>query len=167
MAIYVSKIHNSWHIQFRSDLFSHPSIITINVITDQDTFLMINVYNPSDCTSLSPLIHAKLPHHKVIVSGDFNLYHPLWSKPSHASKISDNSELLVDSISSKGFLPLNLPGVETFFWKDYSSVLDLTWIFTPISPHISDFEVNFPMFAGSDHNPLFNLLIRLALAIVI
>ena len=57
-------------------------------------------------------------------------------------------------MSSKGFLPLDLPGMETFFQKDYSSILDLTWISTPIAPHISDFKVNFPMFAGSDHYPL-------------
>ena len=154
VAIYVPKTHNSWHVQSCSDLFAHPSIMAIDVITEQDTFLVINVYNPSDCSTLGPLIHSVLPHHKVIISGDFNLHHPLWSKPSHASKISNNSELLVDSISSKGFLPLNLPGVETFFRKDYSSVLDLTWISTPIAPHVSDFEVKFPMFAGLDHYPL-------------
>ena len=154
VAIYVPKTRNSWHVQSRSDLFAHPSIMAIDVITEQDTFLVINIYNPSDCSALGPLIHSVLPHRKVIISGDFNLHHPLWSKPSHTSKISDNSELLVDSMSSKGFLPLNLPGVKTFFQKDYSSVLDLTWISTPIAPHISDFEVNFPMFAGSDHYPL-------------
>ena len=154
VAIYVPKTRNSWHVQSRSDLFAHPSIMAIDVITKQDTFLVINMYNPSDCSALGFLIHAILPHRKVIISGDFNLHHPLWSKPSHTSKISDNSELLVDSMSSKGFLPLNLPGMETFFRKDYSSVLDLTWISTPIAPHVSDFEVNFPMFAGSDHYPL-------------
>ena len=154
IAIYVPKTRNSWHVQSRSDLFSHPSIIAVDIITEHDTFLVVNVYNSSDCSALGPIIHADFPFPKVIIAGDFNLHHPLWSKPSHATKISNESELLVDSLSLKGFLPLNSPGIETFIRKDYTSVLDLVWISTPVAPHISDFMVNFPMFAGADHFPL-------------
>jgi hypothetical protein len=57
-------------------------------------------------------------------------------------------------MSLKGFLPLNSPGIETFFRKDYSSVLDLVWISSSMSAHISDFKVNHPMHSGSDHYPL-------------
>jgi ribonuclease HI len=155
VAIYVPKSRNGWQIQVRSDLFSHPSIIAVDIITGLDTFLLINVYNPADCSSLGPIIHFEPNRNiKCLIAGDFNLHHPLWSKHEHYVKFSEESELLVDSMSLKGFLPLNSPGIETFFRKDYSSVLDLVWISSSMSAHISDFKVNHPMHSGSDHYPL-------------
>ena len=60
----------------------------------------------------------------------------------------------MDALSLKNFFLMNCPGIETFFRKDYSSVLDLVWASFPLSPHLSDFLVNRPMHCGSDHYPL-------------
>jgi len=87
VAIYVPKIRNSWQVQARHELYPHPSILTIDIITQHNTFLVINVYNPSDDSSLGPIIHSTFPpSSKVIISGDFNLHHPLWSMDSHDLK---------------------------------------------------------------------------------
>ena len=71
VAIYVPKTRNSWHVQSRSDLFSHPSIITIDIITEHDTFLMVNVYNPSDCSALVPtslFLKSSLPVTSIFIT---------------------------------------------------------------------------------------------------
>ena len=155
VAIYVPKQRNQWHIQICHDLFTHPSIIALDVITRDNTFLLINVYNPSNNSSLGHIVNFQQPpHSKTLIVGDFNLHHPLWSKDIHAIKISPESELLVDSLSSQRFLPLNSPRIETFSRKDYSSILDLLWCSHSLSPHLTDFKVNFPIHTGSDHYPL-------------
>ena len=155
VAIYVPKARSLWQVQARSDLFSNPSILAIDVITEQESFLVINVYNPSDNSVLPYIIHTDFPcRSKVVIAGDFNLHHPSWSRSIHHTKISEESELLVDSMSSKGFLTLNSPGIETFFRKDYTSVLDLVWISASISTLVTDFKVNHPMHSGGDHYPI-------------
>ena len=155
VAIYVPKSHPSWTIEVRTDLISHPSILLVDITTLDNTFHITNVYNPSDCSSLPPLVNIPFPdNHKSIIAGDFNLHHPLWSRADHHTKISPESEQLVDALSLKNFFPVNCPGVETFFREDYSSVLDLVWASFPVSPYLSNFLVNRPMHCGSDHYPL-------------
>ena len=155
VAIYIPKSHPGWKLEVRTDLISHPSILVVDISSSDDVFHITNVYNLSDCSSLPPLVHIPFPaNHKSIITGNFNLHHPLWSRTDHQTKISPESEQLVDSLSLKDFFPMNCPGVETFFRKDYSLVLDLVWSSFPISPHLSDFLVNRPMHCGSDHYPL-------------
>lgn len=155
IAIYVAKSRPSFQIQSRTDLFNHPSIIALKVISGHETFLLINIYNPSDCSSLGPIINTDLSSFpKTFITRDFNFHHPLWSKPSHNFKFSENSEFLVDSLSDKNFVPLNKLGAITFFWKDYTSVLDLSWSSLNATAHVTDFKVNYAMFTGSNHYPI-------------
>ena len=155
VAIYIPKTHPSWSLKVQTDLISHPSILLVDISTLDNIFHILNIHNPSDCLSLPPLIHIPFPDgHKSIIAGDFNLHHPLWSQEHHHTKISPESELLVDALSLKNLFPMNYLGIKTFFRKDYSSVLDLVWTSFPISPHLSDFLVNQPMHCGSDHYPL-------------
>ena len=61
VAIYVPKSRSSWQVQARSDLFSNPSILAIDVITKHKSFLVINVYNPSDNSILPYIVHSDFP----------------------------------------------------------------------------------------------------------
>jgi hypothetical protein len=96
VAIYVPKSRTGWQIQVRSDLFSHPSIVAADIITRLDTFLLINIYNPADCSSLGPIVHFEPNRNvKCLITGDFNLHHPLWSKHDHYGKFPKNQSSLL------------------------------------------------------------------------
>ena len=43
VAIYVTRKHVGWRTQLRTDLFAHPSILAIEVVTERDTFTLVNV----------------------------------------------------------------------------------------------------------------------------
>ena len=155
ITIYIPKSHPLWKLEVHTDLMSHPSILLVDISTLDDIFCIINIYNPSDCSLFPPLVHIPFPpKHKSIIAGDFNLHHLFWSHPDYQSKISSESEQLMDTLSIKDFFPMNCPGVKTFFRKDYSLVLDFVWSSFPLSSHLSDFLVNCPMHCGSDHYPL-------------
>ena len=56
--------------------------------------------------------------------------------------------------SEKGLDLLNTKGQETFFRKQYTSVLDLLWVSTTASARVTDFRVSYNLFAGGNHFPL-------------
>ena len=91
---------------------------------------------------------------EVVVTGDFNLHHPLWSKEEHDNKLSENSENFVTWMVNKGFSLFNKKGTSTFFRKDYQSVLDLTWASVKASSRIFDFTIAYHLHTGSDHYPI-------------
>ena len=117
VAAYFPKSHPGWNIQPRSDIISHPSILLLEITFQSHTLYAINVYNPSDSSTLIPLYSAlsKLHNHETIVTGDFNLHHPLWSKEEHDHKISSESENLTTWMTNKGFSLINEKGIITFF----------------------------------------------------
>jgi len=84
---YVKKNHQGWNITHRADLISHPSIMILQVMTDEEYSLVINLYNPSD-NSVAPLLPTiNLPSDaKIVITGDFNLHHPDWSPDSKNEK---------------------------------------------------------------------------------
>ena len=86
-----SKNIPGWTIQPRSDLVSHPSILLLEITFQSHTLYAINIYNPSDSSALIPLysVLSTLYNAEVIVTGDFNLHHPLWSKDEHDNKLTD------------------------------------------------------------------------------
>ena len=43
VAFYVPKSRTSWHVQVQSNLFTHPSIIVLDIITETKSFLVIKV----------------------------------------------------------------------------------------------------------------------------
>lgn len=155
VAIYMTRRHMGWRTQLRSNLFSHPSILAVDVVTERDVFMIVNIYNPSDSSSLPPLFHQQdiLSATKTVLAGDFNLHHPLWSIPGHEHKTSPSSEALAEWCALKGFHMHNTPGAGTFFRKDYESVLDLLWSAHLSTPHISCYRIRHDLHVGADHYP--------------
>ena len=109
VAAYFPKHHPGWTIQPRSDLISHPSILLLEITFQSHTLYAINIYNPSDASALIPLysVLSPLQNAEVIVTGDFNLHHPLWAKEEHDNKLTENSENFVTWMVNKGFTLFN------------------------------------------------------------
>ena len=156
VAAYFPKHHPGWTIQPRSDLISHPSILLLEITFRSHTLYMINIYNPSDASALIPLysILSPLQNAEVIVTGDFNLHHPLWSKEERDNKLTENSENFVTWMVNKGFTLFNKKGTSTFFRKDYQSTLNLTWALVKASSRIFNFNITYHLHTGSDHYPI-------------
>ena len=156
VSAYFPESHPGWTIQPRSDLISHPSILILEITFQSHTLFVLNIYNPSDSSSLIPLYStlSKLHNCEVIVSGDFNLHHPLWSREEHETKITNEAENLVTWLVNKGYSLINEKGIPTFFQKDYQSVLDLLWASIKASARILEHAIAYHLHTGSDHYPV-------------
>lgn len=159
---YVRKNHEGWNVTMRPDLISHPSIQVIQVITDKEDALFINLYNPSD-NSVAPLLsQIDLPSDsKIMITGDFNLHHADWSKEGQQCQAKAGA--LVDWMRANDFNLLNRPGEITWFRSASTnnpnrshqhSVLDLTWSSTNALNSIADWGVRKDLHNGSDHLPI-------------
>jgi len=150
---YVRNSRTGITVSPRPDLCNSPSILIVELHDANGILFVINVYNPKDSSTLIPLLSLPILHtHSCIISGDFNLHHPMWSLDSADAKSSPSADILIDSLSQAGFSLLNQKGMATFFRKEYKSVLDLTWT----SPHVPvhDWEVAYHRHTGSDHYPI-------------
>ena len=120
ISTYVPKRHNGWSFQPRSNLLAHPSIQTTEIYNDIGTHIFIvNMYNPSDSSSLVPLMDLldQLSHLKVVISGDFNLHHPTWSMSHHEHKTNKTAHLLLEHMTLKGYHLANRKDLPTYFKK--------------------------------------------------
>ena len=160
MVTYARKNHQGWNVTMRSNLISHPSIQAIQVLTDEDIVLFINLYNPSD-NSVAPLLTTiDLPSNAMImITGDFNLHHSDWAKEGTVTQ--SKAQPVVDWMRANDFNLLNRPGEITWFrepsnpnFRKQSSVLDLTWASSNALPHISSWGVREDLHIGSDHLPI-------------
>ncbi|KAL1700382.1 hypothetical protein EV121DRAFT_283435 [Schizophyllum commune] len=124
-------------ITLRSDIVSHRDIMVLDVAQGNDITTIVHIYNdrrlPVTQQASYLLRGLALPtRHPVLILGDFNLDHPLWStEPSRTSAGADD---LVDWMSDNGFTLLNKKGAPTHFPRRTSatpSVLDLTFVNGP------------------------------------
>ena len=156
VSTYVPKRQDGWSFQPRSDLLAHPSIQTTEIYNNTRTHIfVVNIYNPSDSSSLVPLMDLldQLSHLKVLVSGDFNLHHPAWSMTWHEHKTQEMSHLFMERMTAKGYHLANRKDVPTYFKKDYSSTLDLLWTSSLLTPHLTNYRVAPDLHVGLDHYP--------------
>jgi len=125
----------------------------LQIMTDEEYSLIINLYNPSD-NSVAPLLSTiDLPSDaKIIITGDFNLHHPDWSPDSKNEKTG--SENLVNWMRTNDFTLLNRPGEMTWFRGSQSSTLDLTWASNNSLNNISYWGIREDLHTGSDHLPV-------------
>jgi len=150
---YVRKSRTDLRFSPRPDLCDSPSVMVLEVQHANGSLFVVNIYNPIDSASLIPLLALPiLGSQPCIISGDFNLHHPLWSLDSMDRKSSTTSDILVDTLSQHNFTLLNQKGLTTYFRKEYQSVLDLTW--TSAHVPVSDWEVSYHRHTGSDHYPI-------------
>lgn len=92
---------------------------------------IFNVYNEVVTDILSDLEEAIGEidsDHELIVLGDFNLHHPLWSiMHCHANRGIPAAQLLLIIIKDSNLQPLTVLGTPTHRWKDGEITIDLTF----------------------------------------
>ena len=96
----------------------------------------------------------------TIITGDFNLHHPLWSVEDPAPRSSGKASDFVDWLETNSFHLCNSPGEITFQrpLKNslQSSVLDLTWVNDAAIAigALKDWTVSPDLHTASDHLPI-------------
>ena len=149
---YVRKKHHGWNITLRADLIRHPSIMILHVSTGTEDLLIVNLYNPSD-NSVAPLLSAiNFPDIPTIITGDFNLHHPMWKRKE--TKADPIAQPLVNWLTTYQYTLLNNTGEITWQRGKLSSVLDLTWANQDAFPLIQHWGVREDLHTGSDHLPI-------------
>jgi Endonuclease-reverse transcriptase len=140
----------------RPDIISSEDVQCLEVASclNQDMLLIINVYNDpllvnnGALTRILPFrLSTQIP---IIMAGDFNLHHLLWSAEGMAT--SPQAEDFTDWINDNGFVLFNCPAEFTFFhWNAaYSpTVIDLT--FANVGSLIRGWDIPTAKQVGSDH----------------
>ena len=146
-------------VTLRSDIAQSPNLQVIDVTQHgSDTVTIVNIYNHPGLKRESPaykLRYLNLPDDRpVILTGDWNLHHPLWSA-RHSSSSEITAEV-VDWLTEEGYSILNEKGVPT--WSPHaqnceSSTLDLTFTNThaTAADTAKEWAINTDDTFGSDH----------------
>ena len=145
-------IPHSFSFLQRTDLIEHLDIVVLEVRSPSLNLLLVNVYNGEDCDALQTLTSTSFPDLPIIITGDFNLHHPIWSSPD--TQESTNASLLVDWMETNNFALINPPEQITFERGFQQSVLDLTWANQAALPLITDWTIHSNAMFGSDHLPV-------------
>ena len=123
-------------ITLRSDIIEDRDIQILEISqTDQPTTIIINVYNDTprgDQCILYKLrdIYHSLPAHPTLITGDFNLHHPTWSRDDRALEQDQISTTVADWLSENNFSLLNKRGEITHLARhagERPSVIDLSF----------------------------------------
>ncbi|KZT04116.1 uncharacterized protein LAESUDRAFT_761248 [Laetiporus sulphureus 93-53] len=84
---------NTYHISMRTDLVSDPDVVVLHFVSRSDPthdFFVVNCYNEGSRAQhrvLPTLYDIPFPPRaNLLVTGDFNLHHPLWSWTGRASR---------------------------------------------------------------------------------
>jgi ribonuclease HI len=147
-----------------------PSTWSVSHITSDITSLEIinpnshskirifNVYNEAGTSAISDLEEAiaKLdPQEELLVLGDFNLHHPLWSTTHrHASRGMPAAQPLLTIIEEFQLQLLTVPGTTTHRWKQGESTIDLTFASADLAARTIYCKVDTSLDHDSDHLPI-------------
>ena len=141
------------------------SYITKDIITLEITnpalhnkLRIINVYNEVVTNTLSDLGEAirKLgSYDELLVLGDFNLHHPLWSTSrSYIDNRIRAAQPLLTIIEEFHLELLTVPGTSTHRWKEGESTIDLTFASGDVASHTIHCKVDTSLDHDSDHLPI-------------
>ena len=126
----------------------------IQVMSGPHNLLIVNLYNPSD-NSVAPLLSSiDFPDMPTIITGDFNLHHPLWSGYNVKEIKEKNADSLITWMRTNNYTLRNVPGEHTYFCKEYGSTLDLTWTSNDCFNKIQHWGVRQDLHFGADHYPI-------------
>ena len=152
-------------ITLRTDLIEDRDIQILEIAqTNHPTTTIINIYNDSPRRELCILnrlrdTHDTLPNQPTLITGDFNLHHPLWSREDRALERDQLAEDTVDWLTQKNYTLLNKKGEITHLARhagERPSVIDLS-LANPEAVHLDTFKhwaVNPDLSFDSDHNAI-------------
>ena len=125
---------------------------------------IINIYNDTskgeECI-LNRLCNTEgiISHLPTILTGDFNLYHPLWSRDNQEAQQDQLTKDIVDWIALKGLSLLNPKGKITHLAqcdRERPSVIDLSFANQEASDNdtFKDWAIDTCLALDSDHNAI-------------
>jgi len=119
---------------------------------------IFNVYNEAGTSAISDLGEAiaKLDsYEELLVLGDFNLHHPLWSTiHRHASRGIPAAQPLLTIIEESQLQLLTVPGTTTHRWKQGETTIDLTFASEDLAARTIYCKVDADLDHDSDHLPI-------------
>jgi hypothetical protein len=127
---------NDFNITLRSDLVEDRDIQVLEIAqADHPNTLIINVYNDSPKGELCILnqlrnIYDTLPNLPTLLTGDFNLHHPSWSREDRALDQDQLATSVADWLTLKNLTLLNRRGEITHLARqagERHSVIDLSF----------------------------------------
>jgi endonuclease/exonuclease/phosphatase family metal-dependent hydrolase len=145
---------STWSVSYVSkDIIS----LTIRNPTAGKSIHIVNVYNEVGTNTLQKLretIGALDPPYGIMVLGDFNLHHPLWSAKHRRTGEGQSAQELITIIEDLQLQLLTVPGTPTHQWKDGESTLDLTFASEDLAPRIIHCKIDRSLDYDSDHLPI-------------
>ena len=133
-------------------------VLEITNPTLNNKLRIIDVYNEVATNTLHNLGEAirKLDSHdELLVLGDFNLHHPLWSTAHrNVNRGISAAQPLLTIIEEFHLQLLTVPGTSTHRWKQGESTIDLTFASGDIASRMIHCKVDTRLDHNSDHLPI-------------
>ena len=121
------------------------------------TMHIFNVYNEvitDTLTTLAEAMGALDSHDEVVVLGDFNLHHPLWSTTHRSGWIHPSAQNLLAIIEEFQLRLLTVPGTPTHRWNGGESTIDLTFASEGVASRLVHCKIDGSLDCDSDHLPI-------------
>lgn len=160
---YINKKLNldSWNVTNHSADFQ---TITIRLEDNSRPMDIHNIYHPSPRTFESQLegTLTLLPEHLrrnaiSIVLGDFNLHHPMWSKPERAA-FHAAADSFLDIARDYSLSLVTPPGMTTWSERGSESTIDLVFLSNPDLHRVLRCATREDLSHSSDHKPIETLI---------
>lgn len=155
VCLYISKRMNpaTWSVSFIS-----KDIISLQVLNPKSgkNILIFNVYNEVGTDTLSTLweaIGTLDSLDEIVVLGNFNLHHPMWST-EHRRAPGPKVQSLLAIIETAQLQLLTVPGTPTHRWGDGESTIDLTFASENIARRVVYCKIDDSVDCDSDHLPI-------------
>ena len=132
-AMAYTRRRKDFTVTLRSDIANDLDLQVLEVAqATHPSTLLVNIYNDDKKqgrhSAAKRLQNLALPREApVIISGDWNLHHPLWSRSAEPAK--DSTEQTADWLVEQGYTIKNTKGEPTFFSHTHKtwSTIDLTF----------------------------------------
>lgn len=144
----------TWSVSYVS-----KDIISLRMVEPQSSksIQIVNVYNEIGTETLSTLEETLSninPCDEVVMLGDFNLHHSVWSTQHRRTNDTRGVDQLLLIAESYRLQLLTVPGTPTHRWKDGESTIDLTFASESLASHVVRCRIDAEMDCDSDHLPI-------------
>jgi Endonuclease-reverse transcriptase len=156
---------DDFSITLRTDILEDRDIQILDIAqTNHPTTTIINIYNDSpkgEFCILNELrtVHDSLPNHPTLLTGDFNLHHPSWSREDRDLEHDQLAFQIADWLGEMNYSMLNKKGEITHLARhagERPSVIDLSFANPEATRHdtFKHWAINPDFSLDSDHNAI-------------
>lgn len=156
VCFYISKRINpgTWSV---SQISKDISLLKISNPHSNNHICIFNVYHEvvtDTLTTLAEALDTLGRHDSVMVLGDFNLHHYLWSAVHHNATNRAKVRQLLSIIQDFQLRLLTVPGTKTYRWKEGDTTIDLTFASEDVASRTIHCQVDKNLDCDSDHLPI-------------